>query len=201
MRLTTLLLAAVVVCGFALSSCGGKSVSRTDRDQGRDLSGNWNDTDSRLVAEKITNEVLKGGWIDSHITAKSKKPMVQVGRIIVETSGEVINTDVFAKEIRNALLNSGRVRVRSSTSRSGETRDILKDQDKHASADTKKEMFNEKGSDFVLTGTINTQNDQEGRKKDKTYAVDMELRSVESQEIVWAGRKQITKQVDRSFFR
>ncbi len=198
MRFSVLSLSALIICAAALSSCG-VSVTRKDRDQGRDLSGKWNDTDSRLVAEKLVASITKeGGWIDAHIAKAGKKPVVQVGNVIIDTM-EVINDEVFKNELRNALLNSQKVRVRSSLDRSKDTREVLKDGDKYV-GENKKEMFNELGSDYILTGSINTQNDSAGRKKDKVYAVDMELRTVESQELIWADRKTITKEVDRSIF-
>lgn len=198
MRFSHVTLVVVMFAAMALSACG-TSITRTDRDQGRDLSGKWNDTDSRLVAEKFVSSITQGAWIDSHVAAKGKKPIVQVSDVVIDAYGEVINEEIFKKEIRNALINSGKVRVRSSLAASSKTREVLKDQDKYA-GENKKEMFNEIGSDFILTGSINTQNDQAGRKKDKVYAIDMELRSVESQEIVWTDRKTITKHVDRSIF-
>ncbi len=200
MRTSICISAIFIMLGIMmLSACGGPKVTRTERGA-RDLTGKWNDTDSQIVAGDLTKLIVGGPWINEFVLANSKKPVVQVADITVQSNGEVINTDIFAKEIRNAMLNSGKIKVRSGA-RSGDTRNVLKDQDKHASSDTKKKMFQETGSDFILTGSINVQNDQQGRKKDKTYAVDMELRSVQTNEIVWADRVQITKQVDRGLFR
>ncbi len=40
---------ALVAMIFLLISCAGPSVKRTEVDETIDLSGRWNDTDSRLV--------------------------------------------------------------------------------------------------------------------------------------------------------
>ena len=43
--------------------CGGKSVQRIDTDTTVDLSGSWNDTDSRLVSEEMISQVLAHPWL------------------------------------------------------------------------------------------------------------------------------------------
>jgi hypothetical protein len=43
----------VLVFIFLVAACAGPSVKRTEVDETIDLSGKWNDTDSRLVAEEM----------------------------------------------------------------------------------------------------------------------------------------------------
>lgn len=198
MRFSLLTALALMLGILLLSSCGIKT-TRTDRDTGsRDLTGNWNDKDAQLTAQAIVDKLVQGPWVDAFVSDKQRKPVVRVGSVKVNAD-EIINEQIFVKELRNAMVNSPRIRVRSGAG-SNQVRDIQKEQDLRASADTKKEMFQETGSDFVLTGTINVQNDQYKRKKDKAYRVDMELRDVQNAEVVWVGDHIINKQVDRSIF-
>ena len=44
-----------------LFACGTK-VKRMDVDTAKDLSGKWNDTDSRMVAESMIQECLGSAW-------------------------------------------------------------------------------------------------------------------------------------------
>jgi len=47
-------LIVLVLIGALLTACGGgKQVTRLEADTVTDLSGRWNDTDARLVAEEM----------------------------------------------------------------------------------------------------------------------------------------------------
>ena len=55
-RLTySMTLMAIIIL---LGSCAKRSVTRVSPDQQIDLSGRWNDTDSKLVAEAYANDVI-----------------------------------------------------------------------------------------------------------------------------------------------
>jgi len=43
---------------MALSACGGTTVTRMDPNADKDVSGRWNDTDSRLVAQEMISDCL-----------------------------------------------------------------------------------------------------------------------------------------------
>ena len=51
-----------------LAGCGSsRNVTRTATDTTVDLSGRWNDADSRLTAEKMIDGLLNSRWIDSFL--------------------------------------------------------------------------------------------------------------------------------------
>ena len=52
-------------------SSGGKKVSRIDSNSVTDLSGSWNDTDSRLVSEEMIKDCLGRPWYDNMIQFSS----------------------------------------------------------------------------------------------------------------------------------
>ena len=60
-RTSTRVAVAVVLAGGSLA-CASRSVSRLDPGTVTDLSGRWNDTDSRLVANKLIEESLTSPW-------------------------------------------------------------------------------------------------------------------------------------------
>ncbi len=65
-----------------LNGCMTHKVERVDTNETIDLSGRWNDTDSRIVAEEMVNQILGGTWIDNHLTTSGgEKPVVIVGLV------------------------------------------------------------------------------------------------------------------------
>ena len=53
----------IFICiGFILTGCA-TSVERVDTDKVIDLSGRWNDTDSRLVSEEMIKDALSRPWL------------------------------------------------------------------------------------------------------------------------------------------
>ena len=66
----------VLLASFAtliLNGCATE-VKRVAVDEVKDLSGNWNDTDSRLVSEEMIRDALSQGWIDRHEKKTKKTP-------------------------------------------------------------------------------------------------------------------------------
>ena len=198
MKPTLLLLA--LACGSlgitALAGCG-KTVDREDPTTVIDLSGNWNDIDSQQTAEAMIAKSMLSPWADNFIAAHKKNPTVKVGRVVVRTDGEVINTEIFTNDLVRAFINSGKVAVVASNSETDQARAERADQDKNASEATRKESFQEQGCDFLLTGTIGVQDDQDGGKKVKFYSVDLKLTDIQSQRMVWTDNKKIKKFVER----
>jgi PBP1b-binding outer membrane lipoprotein LpoB len=59
-------------------------------------------------------------------------------------------------------------------------------------------MAKEASKDFLLKGTINVQNDQEGRESVKYYVVDLEITDIQTRKIIWTENTKIRKEVDQS---
>lgn len=178
-----------------LSGCNSsQKVSRVDEKQQIDLSGRWNDTDSRLVSEEMVKDGLARVWLTDFIEANGKKPTVIVG-FVKNKSSEHINTETFIKDIEREFVNSGKVKM----VQGGEAREQLRqeraDQQDYASAATTKKWGLEKGADFILQGTLNSITDSNSKEKVMYYQVDLELTDLESNEKVWIGTKKIKKVV------
>ena len=62
------------------ASDGGKKVSRLDANSVTDLSGSWNDTDSRLVADEMINDCLGRPWYSQFAAQKGSVPTIEIGR-------------------------------------------------------------------------------------------------------------------------
>jgi uncharacterized protein (TIGR02722 family) len=181
------------------AGCGGssKTVSRVEPNTTIDLSGDWNDADSRLVAEEMIKDVLSRPWLGQFTGAKNKSPNVIVGTVKNRTS-EHIATVPFTKDLERELLNSGRVTFVANKEERTEVRDERADQQENASAETMKKFQQETGADFMLRGDISSIIDQEGGDKVKFYQVNLELVNIETNQKVWIGDKKIKKLVSQS---
>ena len=184
---------------LGLGACGTK-VERVDVEETYDLSGAWNDTDSRLVSEEMINDMLSRPWRQEYTNRYRKQPAVIVGTIR-NLSHEHINVNTFVNDIERAMINSGKVTFVASSQEREEIRDERKDQDLHAREDTRKAMGQELGADFMLKGSINTIIDMEGTTQLRYYQVDLNLISLTDNRIVWLGQKKIKKLVKNSKLR
>jgi len=193
---------AGVALVLALLSAGcATKVERMDAREVKDLSGAWNDTDSRMVSEEMIRDSLNRGWLYDWTTAHgSKRPAVIVGEVR-NLSHEHINVNTFVSDIERALINSGKVDFVASRTERGDIREERRDQDIHARSDTRKAMGQEIGADFMLQGTINTIVDPSGDTQVRYYQVNMTLISLADNRKVWVGQKEIKKLISRSSLR
>ncbi len=180
---------------FVLAGCSTK-VTRVTSDSTIDLSGKWNDTDSRLVAEEMVKDALAGGWYAKY-AAEKKTPTVVVSEIR-NKSHEHVSTETFINDIQRALINSGKVEFVANKAERGQIRDEKADQAGNASVQTKKDAQEETGADLMMIGELNSIVDQEGGKAVVFYQVNLELVQIETHKKLWIGDKKIKKFVERS---
>lgn len=181
---------------LALAACG-TSVTRMDADQVKDVSGRWNDTDSRLVAEEMISDCLARPWYANAHSTLGKNPTVIVGKVANQSS-EHIATDTFVEDLQRALINSGKVEFVASKNERGDVRDERADQDTHSSEETRNANGQETGANFMLSGAINSIVDQEGGKAVVFFQTNLKLLNMKTHQIVWNGQKKIKKYVTRS---
>ncbi len=178
--------------------CAGttRTVTRMSTDEVTDLSGRWNDTDSKLVAEQMVKDMVMRSWIEDFVMENDIKPVLIVGTVRNKSS-EHIQTETFVKDIERELINSGKVKF---VAASKERKEILEEryhQQSHASDETAKALANETGADFMMIGTITSTTDAISGKAAIFYQVDMELINIESNEKVWMGSKEIKKFIEQ----
>lgn len=176
----------VVSCG------GGRTVTRLESDQVTDLSGSWNDTDARLVAEEMVKDALTRPWLNEFSRITGNRPVVTVGTIRNET-GEHINTETFTKDFERELINSSQVRFVAARDQRSEIRDERQEQQEFASRETMKRLREETGADFILLGSVKDIVDEIEGAKTVFYQTDLELINVETTEKVWINSKKIKK--------
>lgn len=186
------------VAGLTLSSgCAKeKKVTRIEPEVVTDLSGRWNDTDSRMVAEKMIKEALDRPWLADYTKEKKRKPVVIVGTIR-NRSHEHIDMTTFINDLSRELTNSGKVVFVASQQEREELRQERAEQAAHAREDTQKSPGKEIGADFMLKGNISSIQDEADGTKAVFYQVDLEMVDLENNVKTWFGQKKLKKVIER----
>ncbi|HEX8391617.1 MAG TPA: penicillin-binding protein activator LpoB [Longimicrobium sp.] len=196
--------AALLLAGTLMVSACATQVTRVSPDQQIDLSGRWNDTDSRLVADALIRESFQGqdgSWAARYMEAHGgRRPTVIVGSVR-NGSMEHIPVGTFVREIERAYLSSGQVQVVASNEERGEVRAEREDQQQNATADTRARLARERGAQYMLQGDIQSIEDREAGRRVVYYQVDATLVDIETNEKVWTGQHRIKKMVERPRFR
>lgn len=192
---------AIFLLTFALAGCVASSqsvqVTRLDADAATDLSGRWNDTDSRIVAEQMIRDALAHPWSDEAAGRLQRKPVIIV-QAVRNRSLEHIDTSMFIQELQRALIDSGRVTFVASAAEREQLRAERRDQDFNATDETRKSMGNEIGADYALGGEINATLDKSGGTSIMSYQITLKLTDLETNQITWTGLKKIKKQIERA---
>ena len=184
---------AALAALMVVAGCAKRTVTRIDTDTTVDLSGRWNDTDSRLVSDEMIRDCLEHPWLSQHMTARSgKRPVVIVGVVRNKTT-EHIPVGTFINDLERAFIDAGSVEVVAGAVERSDVRDERDEQQRFASEETAKAFGREHGADYMLSGEINSITDQEGGKKVLFYQVDLTLINMETNAKVWLGQKKIKK--------
>lgn len=193
---TILVLIITIIPMMILSCQTKKEITRTDSDTVTDLSGRWNDTDSRLVAEEMIQDMLSAAWINNFVADTGKNPVVIAG-YIKNRSSEHIEVSGIVADIEKAVINSGRATVVASSAQRSQIRNERDDQQEESSFDTIKRLGEETGADYMLIGNIISQTDAAGKTTAVTYQVNLELIHIETTQKVWVGDKKIKKIIEQ----
>ena len=184
----------VVLTIALINGCANRKITRVDPNETIDLSGRWNDSDSRLVSEEMIGDLLTSAWIPRYLKANDKRPVVVVG-LVENKSHEHINSETFIKEVEKAIIRAGNIRLVVAGEKRNELRKERAEQQDYASPETTKKWGKELGADFILQGTINSIVDSYKKQKVVTYQIDLQLTNIETNEVVWMGDKKIKKQI------
>ena len=184
----------VVLTIALINGCANRKITRVDPNETIDLSGRWNDSDSRLVSEEMIGDLLTSAWIPRYLKANDKRPVVVVG-LVENKSHEHINSETFIKDVEKAIIRDGNIRLVVAGEKRNELRKERAEQQDYASPETTKKWGKELGADFILQGTINSIVDSYKKQQVVTYQIDLQLTNIETNEVVWMGDKKIKKQI------
>lgn len=188
---------AMIAAVLTLAACGSTRVARIDPESVTDLSGRWNDADSRLVANALITQSIDATWATQFSAANGgKTPTVIVGAFRNRTL-EHIPVQTFTRDLERAYITTGAVRVVASVDERGEVRAERADQQVNAVAESRAKLAMEQGAQFMLQGDVQAIEDAQGRERVVTYQIDATLVNLETNAKVWVGQHKIKKYVDR----
>lgn len=187
----------VLVAGSA--GCA-RQVTRVSPESTIDLSGRWNDVDSRLAADTLISQSfagMSGGWAHRHMQRTGgQQPTVIVGTVR-NRSMEHVPVGTFVRDLERAYINSGVVRLVASRDERDEIRDERYDQQEHSTEATRTRLRQETGASHMLQGDIQSIEDRERGRSVVFYQIDLTLVNLETNEKEWVGQHKIKKYVTR----
>ena len=180
---------------LALAGCQTRQVTRIDPSTEIDLSGRWNDTDSRKVADQMIFDLFDSDSFKKYAKDKTTgKPVMVVGTIRNKTS-EHIDAENFVKKFEVVIHKSGVADLVESD----EFRDKLRverlEQQEFADPATVKKMGMEAGADVMLFGEITSEVDTYNNRRVVNYITTLFLTDIETNKRIWYGQNEIKKYV------
>jgi penicillin-binding protein activator len=188
-------LSSVLIMFILFSTSCSRKVTRIDPSEQKDISGRWNNTDSRLTAEALTDDVLNQTWLIDFMQANTgKKPVVICG-FVDNKSHEHIEAETFIKDLEQSFIKTQKVRLVQAGKKREELRAERADQQTNSSVSTMKKFGMEVGADYIMQGSINSIVDAHKKEKVVYYQINLELTNIQTNEVVWIGDKKIAKYV------
>ncbi len=187
-----MLIRTLLLFSCALIFSCSKKVTRVTPDTQIDLSGRWNDTDSRMVADQMIYDLFNSEDFKTYASDKGSKPVIIVGYIRNKTS-EHIDADNYVKKLEVVIHNS---RV-ADLVESNEFRDALRkeraEQQDFADPSTVKKFGKELGADLMLFGDMTSETDVYNKKRVVNYVTTLFLTDIETNRRIWYGQHEIKK--------
>ncbi|MGC4021039.1 MAG: penicillin-binding protein activator LpoB [Cyclobacteriaceae bacterium] len=180
-----------IFVALLMFSCA-RSVTRVNPDQQIDLSGRWNDSDSRMVAQKMISELLGSDKFKEYSKSLNKKPSIIVGLVRNKTS-EHIDADNYVKKIELAIYNSNIADLVESDSFRDKLRQERSEQQDFASSGTAAKWGKEQGANLMLFGEMTSETDVANKKRVVNYVTTLFLTDIETNKRVWYGQEEIKK--------
>lgn len=187
MQKVSLLLFVLTILG-----CQTRHVTRLDPSAEIDLSGRWNDTDSRKVADQMIYDLFDSDAFKTYAKRRTDKPVIVVGTIRNKTS-EHIDADNFVKKFEVVIHNAGAADVVESSEFRDQLRVERLEQQEFADPQTVKAMGKETGADLMLFGDITSETDTFNNKRVVNYITTLFLTDIETNKRIWYGQHEIKK--------
>ena len=176
-------------------------VSRVDPNTVTDISGFWNDTDVRLVCERLINESINSPRVAQFIRQYASQNDGRLPAALVGTfanhSSEHIDTSIISIMMESAIFNSGRLNFVTGGAARQEIRDERQDQQSFASEATAAALGYETGAALLLTGSVRSIVERAGNTTVRSYFVNAELINIETNELLWRGLNDDIKKIIR----
>lgn len=171
---------AVLLCIVALSSVFCAKVKRGGNEN---LTPYLNESDSRIICQDIVSQVVRSPRIERFADKMGRDPIVTIGKIKDET-GEFFDTQIIANSLKTAILKSGLLEFMANKDVRDEMRQEVVEQSDHANEDQAKAIDDEDAADYMLTGSVKLTVQNNGKKQERTYIVNIELTDLKTHRTV-----------------
>jgi penicillin-binding protein activator len=178
---------------LVLPGCG-RTVTRVSPDQSIDLSGRWNDSDSRQVADKMIHDLVNSASFKQYAESLGKKPVIIIGQIRNRTS-EHIDANNYIKKFEVAIFNSGLAELVESDAFRDKLREERARQQDFADPATMAQWGKETGANLMLFGEMTSETDVLNKNRVVNYITTLFLTDMETNKRIWYGQHEIKKYV------
>mgnify|MGYP001547317796 CR=1 FL=1 len=176
-----------------ITSCSPVTVDRDVSEENSDLSGRWNDNDTRIISEKLVEKILESDFA----RGQEKRPVLTFDRIENKTM-EHLETDAILKNIERQLLLSGKFDFVASGASRTAARIEKKDYEEHNSGPAGTRIIVEKKADYIVKGYLHSLVDQLKDDKIMYYQLTVELISVDNNRLALSEQAKIKKKIQKS---
>lgn len=181
----------ILVVAVVFSSCA-RSVTHVDPNEKIDLSGRWNDSDSRQVAQKMIDALLGSDKYKEYTASLGRKPAIIVGLVRNKTA-EHIDADNYIKKLELAVFNSGTAELVESDALRDKLREERAQQQDFADPATAAKWGKETGANLMLFGEMTSETDTYNNKRVVNYITTLFLTDIQTNKRVWYGQEEIKK--------
>jgi uncharacterized protein (TIGR02722 family) len=182
----------ILVIFLILASACSRSVTRIDPSTGIDLSGRWNDTDSRQVADQMIHDLFKSDGFTNYARSLGRKPVIIIGFVRNKTS-EHIDAGNFIRKMEFVIHNSGLADLVENEEFRDRLRKERAEQQDFADPATAARWGKELGADVMLFGEINSETDVYNKRRVNNYITTLYLTDIETNRRIWYGQHEIKK--------
>jgi len=186
------ILAPFFIAATVLSSCQTRKVTRIDPSTEIDLSGRWNDTDSRKVADQMIYDLFESDKFKEYSKQLGRKPVMIMG-IIKNKTSEHIDAENYVKKFEFVIHNSNAADIVESDEFRDKLRVERTQQQDFADPATAKKFGKELGADVMLFGEMTSEEDYYNNKRVVNYVTTLFLTDLESSKRIWYGQNEIKK--------
>ncbi len=179
---------------LALIGCQTRQVTRLDPATQIDLSGRWNDSDSRKVADQMIFDLFDSESFKQYASNKSAKPVIILGSILNKTA-EHIDANNFVKKFEMVIHKTGVADLVESDEFRDKLRVERTEQQDFADPATMKKMGLESGADLMLFGEVTSETDTYNNRRVVNYITTLFLTDIETNKRIWYGQNEIKKYV------
>jgi uncharacterized protein (TIGR02722 family) len=183
---------AILSITLVIVSCATRKVTRIEPTTEIDLSGRWNDTDSRKVADQMIYDLFESDKFKDYAKQLNRKPVIVVGLISNKTS-EHIDADNYVKKFEAVIHNSNMADIVESDAFRDKLRLERTQQQDFADPASAKQFGKELGADVMLFGEMTSEVDSYNNKRVVNYITTLFLTDVETNKRIWYGQNEIKK--------